>query len=294
MAKTTNLGPRIACELTPQRVIAARAADHSGAIETSTVRSLASGVLAPSLTEPNLKDGASVQQGISDAINIVGGRGRDVVAILPDSAVRVTLLDFESLPDKKTEADAVIRFRLKKAVPFDVDRAAISYEVRRANNGGVRVIAAAALDSVLSEYEQVFRDCGLAPGVVLPSMLACLGNVTSPEPTLVIKIDALTTTFAIVAEGDLLLVRTLENTNGAIPTPAQLVEDVFPSLVFFQDTYNMRVESILIGGAMDAEEAGESLQAQTGVPVRNLVSATLGSAATPGSLMAGVVGALAG
>ena len=87
--------------------------------------------------------------------------------------------------------------------------------------------------------------------------------------------------------------RTLENTNGVAPTPAQLVEDVFPSLVFFQDTYNMKVETILIGGLMDAHDAGESLQSQTGVPVRDLVSATLGSASIPGSVMAGVVGALA-
>jgi type IV pilus assembly protein PilM len=292
MAKTTNIGPRIACELTPQRIIAARAADTSSAIETSTVRILPDGALAPNLTDSNLKDSASVQQGINDAINVVGGRSRDVVAILPDSAVRVTLLDFESLPEKKSETDAVVRFRLKKAVPFDVDHAAISYDVRKTKTG-VRVIAAAALDTVLAEYEEVFRSCGFAPGVVLPSMLACLGNVTSPEPTLVIKIDALTTTFAIVAENDLLLVRTLENTNGTVPSKEQLVEDVFPSLVFFQDTYNMRVESILIGGAMDADEAGESLQSQTGVPVRNLVSATLGSSAIPGSMMAGVVGALA-
>lgn len=292
MANTTNIGPRIACELTSERVIAARAADGSSAIETSTVRSLPNGALSPSLTEANLKDTAAVQQGIADAVNIVGGRSRDVVAILPDTAVRVALLDFETLPEKRNEADAVVRFRLKKALPFDVDHAVISYEVRRTSNG-VRVIAAAALDTVLAEYEEVFRKSGLAPGVVLPSMLACLGNVTSPEPTLVIKIDPLTTTFAIVADNDLLLVRTLENTNGVLPSASQLVEDVFPSLVFFQDTYNMRVESILIGGAMGAEEAGESLQSQTGVPVRNLVSATLGSTATSGSVMAGVVGALA-
>ena len=95
------------------------------------------------------------------------------------------------------------------------------------------------------------------------------------------------------ASAGLLLVRTLENTNGLLPSASQLVEDVFPSLVFFQDTYNMRVENILIGGAMGAEEAGDTLQSQTGIPVRNLVSATLGSAATPGSVMAGVVGALA-
>ena len=114
--------------MTSQRVIAARAADSSSAIETSTVRTLPSGALSPSLTEANLKDLDAVQQGIADAVATVGGRSRDVVAILPDSAVRVALLDFDTLPEKRTESDAVVRFRLKKALPFDVDHAAIWFD----------------------------------------------------------------------------------------------------------------------------------------------------------------------
>src|SRR5579883_1006 len=291
MARKNNLGPRIACELTAQRVIVARAADNSSAIETSTVRSLPAGALVPSLTETNLKDSSAVEQGIRDAINIVGAKHRDVVAILPDTAVRVALLDFESLPGKQDEADAVVRFRLKKALPFDVDQAAISYEVRRTNT--IRVIVAAVSKSVLGEYEAVFHSCGLAPGVVLPSILACLGNVTATEPTLVIKVDVTTTTFAIVADNDLLLLRRLENTGSQVPASTQLVEDVFPSLIFFQDTYNMKVANILVGGLVDAEHCGE-LESQTDVKVNDLVSATLGSNSLPGSMMAGVVGALAG
>lgn len=291
MSKTATFGPRVACELTPSRVIAARAAQTSSSIEMSSVRSIPDGALSPSLTDANVKDSATLQRGIQDAINTVTGKGRDVVAILPDSAVRVALLDFDTLPEKQADADAVVRFRLKKALPFDVEQAAISYDAHH-KGGKIRVIAAAALSSVLTEYEDAFRASGFAPGVVIPSILACLGNVVSSEPTLVIKVDALTTTFAIVADSDLLLLRTLENTNTAVPTGTQLVEDVYPSMVFFQDTYNMKVESILVGGLLDAEHSGEALQAHTGVQVRDLVSATVDSS-IPASMMAGVVGALA-
>ena len=64
--------------------------------------------------------------------------------MLPDAAVRVMLLDFEALPAKHDEAEGVIRFRLKKSLPFDVDKAKVSYHVQP-SNGGVRVIAAVAL-----------------------------------------------------------------------------------------------------------------------------------------------------
>jgi type IV pilus assembly protein PilM len=53
-----------------------------------------------------------------------------VIAILPDTSVRVVLLDFETLPAKRDEAEAVVRFRLKKSLPFDPADARISYHAQ--------------------------------------------------------------------------------------------------------------------------------------------------------------------
>ena len=39
-----------------------------------------------------------------------------MIAVLPDAAVRVALLDFDSLPGKREEAEGVVRFRLKKSL----------------------------------------------------------------------------------------------------------------------------------------------------------------------------------
>ena len=74
-----------------------------------------------------------------DTLTSLGGRSRDVIAVLPDAAVRVVLLDFETLPPKREEAEGVVRFRLKKSLPFDVDKAKVSYHVQP-SNAGVRVI----------------------------------------------------------------------------------------------------------------------------------------------------------
>ena len=94
--------------------------------------------------------------------------------MLPDAAVRVVLLDFETLPSKRDEAEGVVRFRLKKSLPFDVEKAKVSYHVQP-SNVGVRVIAAVALANVVEDYEAAFRQAGYQPGVVMPSMLAALG-----------------------------------------------------------------------------------------------------------------------
>jgi hypothetical protein len=60
-------------------------------------------------------------------------------------------------------------------------------------NVGVRVIAAVALANVVEDYEAAFRQAGYQPGVVMPSMLAALGAAHAEQPSLVIKVDARTT-----------------------------------------------------------------------------------------------------
>ena len=125
-------------------------------------------------------------------------------------------------------------------------------------------------------------------------MLAALGNVSGDEPTLVMKVDTVTTSLAISGGGQLLLFRTLENPRGTMQSVAELVEAVHPSLVFFQDTYGMQVSRILVGGLVSAEQMAPALSEQTGIRVDDLVSSTyVGSTGSiPKSILAGVVGAL--
>ena len=298
MANTNKRsGPQLACEIMPERIIAARATDNGTALDSFTAKNMAAGTVIPRLGEENIVSTETLRQAIGDALTTVGARSRELVAILPDAAVRVTLLDFDTLPDKRSDADEVIRFRLRKALPLDVEKCALSYDVLR-SDGKVRVVAAVALASVIAEYESIFRDLGYTPGVVLPSTLAALGNVSGNDPILVIKSDANTTTMAIVAAGELLLYRTLENnTGGVAPSGEQLVEDIHASLIFFQDTYNMRVTRILVGGLIDADQVRETIESQTDTRVENLVTSTEIGAARPNfpaSNLAGVVGALLG
>jgi type IV pilus assembly protein PilM len=189
----------------------------------------------------------------------------------------------------------VVRFRLKKSLPFDVDKAKVSYHAQKVNNE-VRVVAAVAMASVIEDYESAFREAGFNPGVVLPSTLAALGAADAKRPTLVIKVDSRTTSIAILNEDQLQLFRTLENTRGVTITGEQLAEEVYPSVVFFQDTYHLNIERIFVAGLPESGGAAPALRAQTGAEVQELVSSAQLGASTGGSVprwrMAGVVGAL--
>jgi len=236
-----------------------------------------------------------VRKAINDAVGSVAGRLRDVIGVLPDAAVRVVLLDFDTLPTNPVEAEGVVRFRLKKSLPFDVEKAKVSYHVQT-SLGGLRLVAAVALSSVVEDYESAFRDAGYTAGVILPSMLAALGAAEADSPTLVLKVDARTTSLAILDKQQLLLFRTLENTRGVTITGEQLAEEVYPSVVFFQDTYHTNIERIYVAGLPESGGAAPALRAQTGAEVRELVAnsqlGSNGGASIPRWRMAGVVGAL--
>jgi type IV pilus assembly protein PilM len=290
--------PRLACEVAVGSVTAARASNKAPRVELFTSRRLNPGTIAPGLSAPNVHDGEALRAAISGALGAVASTSRDVIVILPDAAIRVLLLDFETLPAKGVEIEPVVRFRLKKSLPFDVEQAAVSYDIRR-DNGTVRVVAAVSPRSVVDEYEAAFRDVGYSPGVVVPSSLAALGLVEGQRPTLVLKVDPVNITIAAAQNQELRLIRTLENPHGTQVTAAELAEAVLPSIVFFEDTFAARIEQIWVGGAAPIDEIGPLLHQQTGAEVRELApdlssDQNLSGESIEPSAIAGIVGALLG
>jgi type IV pilus assembly protein PilM len=293
-----TMRPRLACEITSEGVIAARASDKGPRLEVFTSRRLREGVIAPGLNVPNILDAAALRTALSGALAAVAGKSRDVIVVLPDVAIRMMLLDFEALPTKHEEIEPVLRFRLKKSLPFDVDQAVLSYEVTR-SNGVVRAVAAVAPREILEEYEKAFRDVGYEPGVILPSSLAALGLVDGERPTLVLKVDRMNITITAVEHHELRLVRTLDNQHGGDFSAADLTEAVLPSIVFFEDTFAAHIEKIYIGGMAPLQEVGPLLHQQTGAQVQELAPELIpeqnlsGESVSPAT-MAGIVGALLG
>jgi type IV pilus assembly protein PilM len=278
-------------------VLAARVDDHWNGIEVYAAQDLHEGTVVPDLTELNVLQRQALSHAVEDVLARVGGRTRDVTAVLPDAVVRVVLLDFETLPAKREEAEAVVRFRLKKSLPFDVDKARVSYHAQTAG-AGLKLIAAVALTSVIEEYEAAFRDAGYTPGIVMPSMLGALGVVDASLPTMVVKVDPTTTSIAILDKEQLLLFRTLENTRGIHMTGEQLAEEVYPSVVFFQDTYRSAIEQIYVAGTHNGQDSLATLGTQTGARVKELVDTSRvgrgSGAAVQECELAAVFGALVG
>ena len=125
-------------------------------------------------------------------------------------------------------------------------------------------------------------------------MIAALGAVDGSRPTMVIKVERGTTTFAIVDQNQLLLYRALDN-GGMTVTGESLVDDVNTSLVYFEDRYTVGVDRVLVTGVQSAQALQEALHASSPIRVEELVSSSMAGVAAgtvPRPALAGVVGAL--
>ncbi len=86
-------------------------------------------------------------------------RRKDIALILPDYCARIAVLDFDSFPADAKEQISLVRFRMKKSVPFDVESAAVGYWTQT-SGGKVDVVAAVAPFEIIARYEAPFRAAG--------------------------------------------------------------------------------------------------------------------------------------
>jgi type IV pilus assembly protein PilM len=290
----------LACEITPEGVLAARRAAGEQTVMTFAPLSpdpLSPDVVRPGLGAPNFADPAAVIAALRKALDDLGSRDKVLTLIVPDAAVRVLILDFDSLPPKPQDALPIVRFRLRKLAPFEVDDAAVSYQVIRQQQHQARVLVTVMPAPVRAEYEDGVRAAGYEPGVVLPSMLASLAALGSADAALVVNRSGLSLTTAITNGDELLLHRTLELPASYAAQSEELAQVVSVARAYFEDTLNMAPRILYYNGPGGAEEFASALgrDIQDNLQVRDLVSVPLtGSvSALPKGLAAGVMGALA-
>ena len=292
----TSLRPGLACEITPEGVIAARQAAGEQAV--MAFAPLAAGAVRPGLAEANFADRAVVATALRQAIDKVAEREKQLTLVVPDASVRVLILDFDSLPSKPQEAMPIVRFRLRKLAPFEVDDAAVSYQVMRQDQGQMRVLVTVMPSDVRAEYEGAVRAAGYEPGVLLPSMLASLAALRAGAAALVVNRNGLSLTTAIANGDELLLHRTMELPESAAAQREDLAQAVSVASAYFEDTLHVAPDVLYYAGPGGAEAFLAILGAETedGLRmVRDLAPAAGTGAvnAVPKGLAAGVTGALA-
>lgn len=193
--------------------------------------------------------------------------------VIPDYAVRMAILDFDHFPPDDSERLALIRFRLRKTVPFHIDEAPVSYSIQSTRQGHVEVLVVAVADPILKEYESLFTEAGFRVGLVLPSSLAALSRCEVPKEgvTAFVRTDGRTVSLFLLERERVRLVRCLDLTSAedeSVLTPHS--EAVIPlleqTLAFAEDQLGVPVSSILLSGfGSETEVISAAINEQSGI-----------------------------
>jgi type IV pilus assembly protein PilM len=219
------------------------------------------GTLVASPIEDNLLSADVVSQVIQRVAPANSGKKRRPAAvILPDHAVRVSLLDFDSFPSSHEEQLALVRFRVKKTVPFDIESAAVSYWIQTGGGGKkADVVAVTVSFEILARYEALFRSMGFHPGEVTSSSLAALELYRESGVVVIAKLAGNIVTVMALADGKLKLFRCLALEE---VTDEELLGVLHPTFAYVEDELSQPVSKLLLCGFGRAPE-GISVPTET-------------------------------
>ena len=128
----------------------------------------------PHLMRANVTAADDLTRAAANLISTVGtGEGRYGL-VVPDGAVRVAILSFESLPESPVEAEALIRWRMKDKLPFNSDEARATFQVLSEEPGRIEILALAMRTSVIAEYEAPFARLNGGAELIVPAAVALL------------------------------------------------------------------------------------------------------------------------
>jgi type IV pilus assembly protein PilM len=168
-----------------------------------------------------------------------GNRKRPAALILPDNAARVALMDFDQFPRKAEEQVGLLRFRLKRTVPFDVDTAIIRYQTTPRSGNKVDVTVAAIAVETLAPYEAAFRNAGFHPGFITVAGLMT-ANLAAPN-TITVRLAGHTLTLCYFDQQSLRLFRCVDLPNISLDEILTIVD---PSLAYLEDELQTKPQRI--------------------------------------------------
>jgi len=214
----SNRPPAAAVEINPRRVTAAVIADQGG---TRVLTSYAGEPLPPGAVEAvlngaNVHDAAALTAAIGSVLDRLSSRPKRIALVLPDTIGKLSLVRFEKIPAKVEDLDQLIRWQVRKAAPFKIEDAQVSWIPGIVPpEGGREYIVTVARRDIIQSYERACEAAGAYPGIVdlatVNLINAVLGTETRLTPAtdwLLVHVAADYSTMAVIRGSNVIFFRT--------------------------------------------------------------------------------------
>jgi Tfp pilus assembly PilM family ATPase len=119
------------------------------------------GAVSPSVTAP---------AALTAALSRIGANRKksEVAILLPDSWFRLHILPMDSIPDRRADADEMVRWSLRRSLPGRPDDLRLQWETVERSGGGGRVVVLASSEATVASIEAAARAAGMNPVVIEP------------------------------------------------------------------------------------------------------------------------------
>jgi len=179
--------PPAAVEMSARRVSVVAIGSQGGSrvLTAQSSELLPEGIVTPALNGVNVHDPAALAGALRSALERISPKPRRVALILPDTVAKVSLLRFDKVPARVQDFEQLVRWQIRKAVPFRIEDAQLSWvEGGDVPGGGREYLVLASRRDVVESYEQACDAAGVYAGLVDIASTNLVNAVlaTSPGP----------------------------------------------------------------------------------------------------------------
>ena len=229
--------PSVALEIAAGRVTAVALGEQGGSpvVAAYANERLPAGAIAPALNAPNVHDQPALVAALKAALQAIGHRTRRIALVLPDSIAKVSLVRFEKVPAKAQDLEQLIRWQVRKAAPFRIEDAQVSFQPGApVATGGREFVVVLARRDIVVGYERACEEAGVHAGVIDLATFNHVNAVLAGGPVagdwLLVHVAADYATLAVVRNGELIFYR-----NRATAGEAELADLVHQTAMYHED-----------------------------------------------------------
>jgi type IV pilus assembly protein PilM len=119
-----------------------------------------------SMFRPTLGAADEVTAKVRALLETSGTKPGRASLVLPDNIAKISLVHLPDRPASRKQLDEIIRFKLRRAVPFRLEEATLSYQVLPGEGRGVDVLVILLRKFVIEQYETALANAGTRVGLV--------------------------------------------------------------------------------------------------------------------------------
>ncbi len=121
---------------------------------------------AATVSRPNVGALAELARQAGELFAQSGTKPGRVSLILPDNLAKVSIVSLPERPAGRKQLNEMLRFKLRRSVPFRLEDAVLSSWVLPAAGQELHVLVAVMMRSVIEQYEAAFEAAGARPGLI--------------------------------------------------------------------------------------------------------------------------------